>query len=119
MRQRGGTSAGPLALLLLSSLFAFDVGGATGSQGCLRVHQGDYTFPVKRVVKGAISTRVTAAGTNFITEHIQVLVGALFDMDEQGRAIIPHSKPVGNDFSQLPGCLSSLRACVNSVYTPK
>ncbi|MDP6943335.1 MAG: hypothetical protein QF464_04225, partial [Myxococcota bacterium] len=77
------------APLLLAVLFACDITGAGANQGCLRLHQGDYTFPVKRVVEGSVATRVTAAGTTLVTEHIHTLIGALFETDEQGRAIIP------------------------------
>jgi hypothetical protein len=79
----------PLWPLLVTLLFACDISGSGGSSGCLRVHQGDYTFPVKRVVEGAVSTRVTAAGVSLVTEHIHTLIGALFEVDDQGRAIIP------------------------------
>ena len=75
--------------LLLATLFACDVAGTTGSEGCLRVHQGGGTFPAKRVVEGAVATRVTAAGTALITSHLQALLGSLFELDDEGQALVP------------------------------
>ena len=55
MRQRQRTLPPLLWPILLGALFACDIAGTGGSPGCLRIHQGDYAFPVKRIVEGGVS----------------------------------------------------------------
>jgi len=91
-RETGRRSAcsGPmvaLALLVAAGGCDFGVGGAEG--GCARVHQGSYEMPVKRIIKDAVAVRLTQHGTDFVTERIRELMFALFEVDAQGRAIIP------------------------------
>jgi hypothetical protein len=63
--------------------------GIGGGSGCLRVTQGDYTFPIKRVVDASVVARLTASGIDFLTARVRSLVLAFFDADAEGRAIIP------------------------------
>ncbi|MFT7581157.1 MAG: hypothetical protein ACI9MR_002831, partial [Myxococcota bacterium] len=78
-----------LAALVGAGACDFGIGSSDG--GCARVHQGDYTFPQKRVINGAVAVRLTQQGTDFLTERIKALVLSFFDADASGRAIIPLS----------------------------
>lgn len=79
-----------LACLVGAGACDFGVGGPGAGSGCARVHQGDgYQLPLKRVISGAIVTRLTQHGMDVITERVKELVLAFFDADAQGRAIIP------------------------------
>ena len=86
---RGATVAMATALALT---LGCDLGptsaGASGG-GCVRVHQGDYTFPVKRILRDSLAVRVTQHGADFLTEHLRQLVLAFFDADEDGQALVP------------------------------
>lgn len=69
---------------------ACDIGAPSGEgQGCLRIHQGEYSFPVKRIVKGGVVARVSQPGLDLVTGRIKQLVQGFFDVDEDGRAIVP------------------------------
>ena len=64
-----------LAMIAFVSATACDFGGGAGvgcggSEGCLRVHQGDYEFPVKRIVPDSLRLRVTQGGMDFLTDII-------------------------------------------------
>lgn len=76
-----------LALVATLAACDFGVGGTSG--GCARISQGDYTMPTKRIVRGAVATRLTQSGMDFISERIRDLVLAFFDADAEGRAVIP------------------------------
>jgi len=78
------------AMLGLAALLAFgcDLGG---DSGCLRVSQGDYVFPDKRILSSSVAARITPSGLDFITRRIKALVLSFFDADASGRAIIPLS----------------------------
>ncbi len=78
--------------LLLGCLVAWaacDLGGTGDGGGCVRIHQGDYEFPVKRVVKASVAARVTQEGTDFLVERVKELVLLFFEADEDGKAVIP------------------------------
>ncbi len=72
----------------IAAIFACDTTGDPQATGCLRVHQGDYGFPVKRIVAGSMAARLTQAGSDVVTERIGELVLAFFDADEEGHAIL-------------------------------
>jgi|GEM_PF-1010648 len=71
---------------------ACDFGGGSGmgcgGDGCVRIHQGDYTFPVKRIIPDSLRLRVTQGGLDFITDRVKELVFTFFDADENGNAVI-------------------------------
>lgn len=108
-----------LALVALASLIGagacdFGVGGPDAGSGCARVHQGDgYQLPLKRVVSGAIVTRLTQNGMDVITERVKELVLAFFDADAQGRAVIPLARlGVGSLGTSLGPLAASVRDVV-------
>lgn len=83
-------------LRLLSTALALSLAlgcdfGVTGESGCLRISQGGYSFPEKRVLSDAFAARLTASGIDFLTARIKALVLSFFDADASGRAIIPLS----------------------------
>lgn len=83
-------------LRLLSTALALSLAlgcdfGVTGESGCLRISQGGYSFPEKRVLSDAFAARLTSSGIDFLTARIKALVLAFFDADASGRAIIPLS----------------------------
>ena len=79
-----------LASLAVSLALGCDF-GVTGESGCLRISQGGYSFPEKRVLSDAFAARLTASGIDFLTQRIKALVLSFFDADANGRAIIPLS----------------------------
>lgn len=83
-------------LRLLSTALALSLAlgcdfGVTGESGCLRISQGGYSFPEKRVLSDAFAARLTSSGIDFLTARIKALVLSFFDADASGRAIIPLS----------------------------
>ena len=76
--------------VIASLIFGCDF-GVTGESGCLRVSQGNYTFPDKRILGGSFAARLTRSGIDFLTERIKTLVLTFFDADASGRAVIPLS----------------------------
>ncbi len=88
--RRGHRGRSRAAVLGLAALLAFgcDLGG---DSGCLRVSQGDYVFPDKRILSSSVAARITPSGLDFITGRIKALVLSFFDADASGRAIIPLS----------------------------
>jgi hypothetical protein len=78
-------------LPLLLALFSACSLGA-GGDGCVRVHQGDYTFPLKQVVKGAVKVRISQQGIDRLASKTKELLLGFFDADENGHAIIPLSE---------------------------
>lgn len=107
-----------LACVMLAAACDFG-GGAEGGGcggGCFRVHQGDYTFPLKRITQESISVRVTQAGVDFITERIKELIYIFFDADDEGRAIISLASLGIDDLGTELGPLSgSVRDMVLSL----
>lgn len=85
----------PLArVVLLAAVLVAALGcdfGVTGESGCLRVSQGGYSFPEKRVLSSAFTARLTKTGVDFLTERVKALVLSFFDADASGRAIVPLS----------------------------
>jgi hypothetical protein len=67
---------------------ACDVGALDGSGGCVRIHQGAYTFPKAAVVPKSLAARVTQEGADLLAARVRELVLTFFDADDEGRAII-------------------------------
>lgn len=109
-------------LRLLSAALAVSLAlgcdfGVTGESGCLRISQGGYSFPEKRVLSDSFAARLTASGIDFLTARIKALVLAFFDADASGRAIIPLSSlgvgTLGTSLGPLAGQVRDLTLTVD------
>lgn len=97
-------------------LAACDFAGASGGtgcgDGCIRIHQGDYTFPVKRIVQDSLRVRVTQGGMDFLTERVKALVLTFFDADADGNAVIALSDlglgDIGTSLGPFAGAVENL-----------
>jgi hypothetical protein len=107
----------PLGLIACGFVAAscdFGIGGAT--DGCASVKQGNYDFPVKRVVDGALAVRATQTGLDAITLHVRELVLGFFDADANGRALIPLSSlGIGSFYTSLGPFDANVRDLVVAV----
>ena len=74
-------------LILLAFFSACSLGGE--GNGCVRVHQGEYEFPLKQVVKDSIKVRVSQQGIDLLASKTKELLQTFFETDENGHAIIP------------------------------
>lgn len=106
-----------LFALALTAALAFGCDfGVTGSSGCLRVSQGGYSFPEKRVLSDSFAARLTSRGIDFLTARIKALVLSFFDADDNGRAIIPLSSlGVGTLSTSLGPLAAQVRDVVLTV----
>lgn len=96
-----------LALTVALALSAAcDDGGLGATSGCIRVHQGDYTFPVKKVVPKSLVARVTQRGTDLLTVRVRDLIFLFFEVGPDGRAVIPLDAFGLSDFGTELGPLS-------------
>lgn len=107
----------PLGLIACGFVAAscdFGIGGAT--DGCASVKQGNYDFPVKRVVDGALAVRATQTGLDAITLHVRELVLGFFHADANGRALIPLSSlGIGSFYTSLGPFDANVRDLVVAV----
>ena len=97
--------------IFIAFLSACSLGG--DGDGCVRAHQGEYTFPLKQVVKESIKVRVSQQGIDLLASKAKELLKSFFETDENGHAIVPLNElgvgELTTDLGPFEGAVRDLR----------